>query len=235
MVGVLLVALLAGCGKKAAVPEVTVPEEKEKPAVENNSPPILEFVRPQRDPFATAAGQAQAVGQSSVAAEGRDPFAAATGQAGVGKKGTVAAKGRDPFSVVANATEPPVLPEEPVKPDPGEPTGGVTDGRVNVSVSTLDRCWLDVFVDGGRVLRTNVPVGKELSWEGKDVTLEQVGREYAVRLMVNGKNLGLLGDLAKKLEAAPYTDRELGVRITLEKRYTGGVLVGLKVSALIPE
>lgn len=211
VVGILLGVLLAGCGKKAELTEVKVPG-KEKPPVENNKPEILEPLVPKRDPFMVVDGRAQQ-----------------------GQRGVVAQKGRDPFAVVANVVGVPQLPDEPVVPDSGEEKVPAPSGRVAVSLKTLDRCWLEVYVNGIRKLRTNVPVGQTHAWEGESVILQQVGRDHAVVLTVNGKNMGLLADFARKLDAAPFTDRELGVQITLDRRYTGGVLVGLKFSALNPE
>ena len=96
-----------------------------------------------------------------------------------------------------------------------------------LELSALDRCWLDVFVDGQRVLRTNVPAREYLHWQGKQVELAQVGRAWAVQVTVNGQELGLLENLVAQLENGFTVP---GVEITLERKYPGGVLVGLRFS-----
>lgn len=199
-----MVIMLAGCGRQAAAPQGSLPDVPQ--AVQKEKVPlILDAGVPERDPFAAAAAAASTDWQTARAAVspgGRDPFAAGT------------------------AAELPPEPEVPAE-EPGEPGEVPAAGAVVVQLETLDRCWLEVFVDGRRVLRTNVPVGETLTWAGtREVVLEQVGREQAVLLVVNGRNLGRLAEVVPRLERGPVT--EGGVAISLERRYPGGVLVGLR-------
>jgi hypothetical protein len=113
--------------------------------------------------------------------------------------------------------------------DPVDPTPPIT-GELVVELRTVDRCWLDVFVDGARVLRTNVPSGRTLTWGAEqDVVLEQVGRDFGVQLIVNGKDYGLLSNFARQIGRDEYIDREAGVAISIRQTYSGGVLVGVRI------
>jgi len=64
------------------------------------------------------------------------------------------------------------------------------------------------------------------------VRLEQVGREWALMLVVNGKNLGRLSAMVAELQKGPVTFPDAGVIVSLDRRYSGGVLVGLRFRAL---
>lgn len=166
---------------------------------------------------------------------GRDPFSVAAPAARQKKSGTVDRTGRDPFLPAPPEPEP-IAPEpvpepvpEPTPPAPAEEER-LSEGLV-VALQTVDRCWLDVFVDGRRVLRSNVAAGQTLRWEAeREIVLQQVGREHAVRLTVNGKDFGLLSRFAQRLAAGEDLEREAGVRISFERRHSGGVLVGLRFS-----
>ncbi|MBS4030497.1 MAG: hypothetical protein KGZ63_03610 [Clostridiales bacterium] len=234
--------LLVGCTTKQVVePGILTPapvEEQTEPVEVE----IRELQAPERDPFATGSvsESGSEVVVSAVEAEGRNPFVVADGSDRERLAGEVESGGRNPFAVVPNEVivpEIPVEPEEPVDPgeipvdpEPGEPN--ITDG-VQLRIVTTERCWLDIFEDGVRVLRDNVPGGRTLDFYGdSEVRLEQVGREQAVSVTVNGKDLGRLLELVQRLENGPYEDREAGVRVSLERRYPGGVLVGLRFTAL---
>ncbi|MDW7683205.1 MAG: DUF4115 domain-containing protein [Bacillota bacterium] len=234
--------LLAGCGQRTVeapaendVPEAVEPEKRE--------PLILDAEVPERDPFNDSADSSDWETEAGdVDIDGRNPFVAAAAKTEwePGDKQAVRA-GRDPFDSTGEVViepEPvdPVEPGDPTEPtepgEPGEPGDVPVPDAVVVQVTTLDRCWLDVFVDGERVLRTNVPRGETLSWEGSDVLLDQVGRDYAVNLVVNGKDLGLLEAFVLGMTDGVYVDREIRIRIELAERYTGGVLVGLRFRVL---
>jgi hypothetical protein len=199
--------LLGGCGRQVVEPppdvEPLVPDK-----VVERVPQILDADVPERDPF------------SAGTREGREA-----------ESGDVAREGRDPFAVVPNV----LIEPEPVVPgpvDPVDPTPPVT-GELVVELRTVDRCWLDVFVDGERVLRTNVPSGRTLAWGAeRDVVLEQVGRDFGVQLIVNGKEYGLLSSFARQIGRDEYIDRETGVAISIRQVYSGGVLVGVRIRAI---
>lgn len=221
-----MVIMLAGCGRQAAAPQGSLPDVPQ--AVQKEKVPlILDAGVPERDPFAAAAAAAvREKGEAAAVVNGRDPFAAAAASTDwQTARAAVSPGGRDPFAA-GTAAELPPEPEVPAE-EPGEPGEVPAAGAVVVQLETLDRCWLEVFVDGRRVLRTNVPVGETLTWAGtREVVLEQVGREQAVLLVVNGRNLGRLAEVVPRLERGPVT--EGGVAISLERRYPGGVLVGLR-------
>jgi hypothetical protein len=228
--------LMVGCGSVEepaldVVPEVVEPEDR--------LPLILAADVPERDPFdVTGRTTDWEIRQGNVDNGGRDPFVVAGRDSDwSGEAGNVSRAGRDPFDPTGGVVAEPE-PEEPEEPDepgeqeePQEPDVPVPDA-LTVQVTTLDRCWLDVFVDGVRVLRTNVPSGQTLEWTGKEVLLEQVGRDYAVNLVVNGKDYGLLQRFVLGFDGGEFVDREAGIRITLSERYTGGVLVGLRFRVL---
>lgn len=110
--------------------------------------------------------------------------------------------------------------------DPGDPL----EGSFEISVRTLDRCWLEVWVDGSRQIRTNVEAGTELSWRANDeILLEQVGREWALVISVNGEDKGLAENIARNLEGQtrPLSTDDGYIEVSLESRYASRVLVGL--------
>jgi hypothetical protein len=170
----------------------------------------------------------------------RDPFLVAAAAADWEKKEpAVVEEGRDPFAPAPNVEVPDVKPEEPpvtvdpVDPvDPGE--NGTAPGMATVRLTALDRCWLEVLVNGQRELRTNLPRGETVTFEGKEVRLEQVGREWALVVSLNGRMLGVLSDLVPDLQRGPLTYDFEGtrVRVTLGQRYSGGVLVGVNFTVL---
>ncbi|MCW3490294.1 DUF4115 domain-containing protein [Dethiobacter alkaliphilus] len=234
---IILGLVLVGCGQEETDSELDVPDEVVQEE-EEREPVILDADVPDRDPFASGGSGSWERERSQVERDGRDPFAVAGSSDWERENGAVDRSGRDPFAPGAEEEEEPVEPpEEPVDPvdpedpdDPDDPDDVVIDGMVTVQLRTLDRCWLDVFVDDTRVLRTNVPRGETMEWEGSVVRLEQVGREFAVSVVVNGEDLGRLGDLVERLEDGPVI--EAGVQISLEQRYAGGVLVGLEFASL---
>lgn len=194
---------------------------------------------PERDPFAVGAfsGREQPVPVAATATPSarnqalpqRDPFA-------VGQRGVGVPEGTEPEGASPGETTPATPPggkagSSPVGSPVASPAGSPVPGRVEVRVTTLDLCWLEVYVDGERVLRKNVPGGTTHTWVGeREVLLQQVGRERAVDLAVNGRDLGRLSALAPRLQGDPQTVETDGtrVKITLARRYRGGVLVGLK-------
>ena len=229
----IMMLVLTGCGKKAVPP--TEPPKGPVVVQKEKVPPIVDAGVPSRDPFG-AGGSGSVAPKGVVPVEGRDPFGgAAAGGGWQAQPGQVLVAGRDPFSegsgqvIVPPVIKPPEVPiEEPPVDVPVDPP--VTSG-VMIEVVTLDRCWLDVAVDNVRVLRTNVPVGETLKWQGQgEVRFDQVGRERAIQVKVNGKDLGRLDAFVPRLTNGSIT--EAGVQISLEKTYPGGVLVGLRFKAL---
>ncbi len=206
----MLVILLSGCALKS--PEIKQPA----PAAAQPAPaagPLLarERRQPERDPFLAPA---------VVTAEQK-------------KLAEIKEEGRDPFQPVPNVVIPPeVKPEEPPAAQPGPVEPGT--GPVNIQLVALDRCWIDVFVDNERVLRTNLPKDGSVSFAGGEVRLEQVGREWALDVTLNGRYLGVLKDLVPDLQKGPVTYNFDGtrVRVSLGQRYSGGVLVGLNFKVI---
>ncbi|MCR3921844.1 MAG: DUF4115 domain-containing protein [Firmicutes bacterium] len=231
LVLLLLTLLVSGCGKQAPPP---VDADTEPIVVQKEKvPAIVSADVPERDPFATRSGSTSTGEAGTVPTEGRNPFVlASASDEWQEEQGTVDTSGRNPFvEGSGEVIEPPPPVEEPID-DPDEPPiEEPSAGEITLEVTTLERCWLDVFVDDERVLRTNVPVGETLRWQGQqEVQLAQVGRIWAVEVTVNGQKIGLLEDLVKKLVDGPIT--EAGVRISMERMYPGGVLVGLSFSAI---
>ena len=68
---------------------------------------------------------------------------------------------------------------------------GNTD-QVTVQAQVVDRAWMRVRVDGETVLEGLIDPGKEFTWTGKVVEV-RTGNAGGVRLVVNGQDLGLLG------------------------------------------
>ena len=105
------------------------------------------------------------------------------------------------------------------------------EGGFEVAVRTRDRCWLEVWVDGNRVVRTNVEGGTTLVWSAqREINLEQVGREWALEISLNGQPLGLAQDVAASLQGGKRTiETSPGpIEVTLGQRFESRVLVGLK-------
>ncbi|MBS3898766.1 MAG: DUF4115 domain-containing protein [Clostridium sp.] len=212
---IFLLLLSVGCGEVVLPLPETAADELPVPVEE--APEILVPVVPGRDPFGVAAPSARQKISGSVDRTGRDPFLPASRQA-------------EP--AVPQPTEPePVIPE-PVPPGNEENDDRLPEGLL-ILLETVDRCWLDVFADGRRVLRSNVADGQELRFEAeREIVLQQVGREHAVRLTVNGQDFGLLSQFVQRLAAGEGLGRQAGVQVSLERRHAGGVLVGLRFSAV---
>jgi hypothetical protein len=212
----LFLLLSVGCGE--VVQPLTETAADELPVPVEQSPEILVPVVPGRDPFSAAAPYARQKISGTVERTGRDPFLPASREP-------------EPEPVKPQPAEPaPVIPE-PVPPGTAEEQP-LPEGLL-VVLETIDRCWLDVFVDGRRVLRSNVADGQTLRFEAeREIVLQQVGREHAVRLTVNGKDLGLLSQFVQRLAAGEEPGRQAGVQVRLERRHAGGVLVGLRFLAM---
>jgi len=211
----LLLAVVVGLGLVLAVSGVAGGQGSQAGA---GFPGAAEEVsRPQRDPFV--------VGTFSGPGRERPAPAMTTGGQQAQER---ALPRRDPFAAGqkdAGGGTPPGAGGPPVSPPVAE--------KVEVRVTTLDLCWLEVYVDGRQALRKNVPGATTHTWVGeREVLLQQVGREWAVNVVVNGQDLGRLTGLAARLQRGPQTVQTDGtrVKITLARRYWGGVLVGVKFS-----
>jgi len=211
----LLLLVAVGCSRnlEQPLPPAGGGEEEIKAVL-----PVVAGDLPARDPFLAQQGEAVARDAAQVPATGRDPFGRTADEPGSEQEAVaVTGSGRDPFR--EGGEQPPVE----------EPDGPLPAGRVEIELFVRTRCWLDVFVDGERVLRDNVSAGETLRWQGGRVELAQVGRSWAVELKVNGRDVGLLEELAAEFDRGPLV--RSGARITLQRKYPGGVLVGLLFSA----
>jgi len=206
--------LSVGCGETVQpLPETAT---NEMPVSAEEAPEILVPVVPGRDPFSAAAPSARQKTSGFVDRTGRDPFLPAA---------------RQPEPAVPQPAEPAPVVSDPTEQEPAE-EGRLPEGLV-VALETTDRCWLDVFADGRRVLRSNVAGGQMLRFEAeREIVLQQVGREHSVRLTVNGRDLGLLRHFVQRLAAGEEPARQGGVHVSLERRHSGGVLVGLRFLAV---
>jgi len=234
----LLILLAVACiyafclNKTALAPEVPVDENTSGKQPEEME--IVEVMPTERDPFQAAPASAGLQKSAPAAAVGRDPFNVAAASFGTQKSAPFESAGRDPFRLVDNVVFEPEEPveKEPVEIPPDDEPVVIVPGKVNIQVHTLDLCWLDIFVDNVRVVRTNVPAGRTLSFEAEgEVRLEQVGREKAVTLVVNGENIGRLSAMVPELEQGSVNLAKAGVTVSMERRYPGGVLVGVSFKA----
>lgn len=229
ILGVFFLLLPLGCSKTEQPPPEIVGEVL--PAQTEQAPEILVPVVPGRNPFSVAVPSVRQKKSGSVDRAGRDPFLPSSSQ-----PEPVVPEPVVPEPVVPEPVVPEPTPPEPVKPEPTQPEpeedDPLTEGLL-VVLETTDRCWLDVFVDGRRVLRNNVAAGQTLRFEAKrEIVLRQVGREHSVRLTVNGKDFGLLGGFVQRLAAGEELGGQVGMRVSLERRHSGGVLVGLRFLAV---
>ncbi|MBC7338282.1 MAG: DUF4115 domain-containing protein [Firmicutes bacterium] len=171
------------------------------------------------------------------AAEEVLPLLAQRSAAQLARPASVPVGRANPFQPVfgIEAGPPPEAPPPPEGAQPGGAGGAVAPGEapasapLQVGIRVTSPTWLEVRVDGKQVLRTNVARGSQLKYEAsKQVTLQEVGREGAILLSVNGRDLGRASTLVKELsrpkqvEAGGHT-----VEISLVRRYPSGVLVGL--------
>jgi len=220
----LVLAVLAGCGeKKADLVALDPQQQSERQSKEEiNLTPVIGPHHPVRDPFATGNVVTVNEGKPALALPTtqrpeRDPFREKSLDAKIPVKGREVLVAEMPTA------------EQPGKKEQGTEGGQATENLV-LELVTLERCWFDVFVDRKRVLRTNVPAKESLKWQGSLVELAQVGRAWAVLVTVNGQELGLLEELAAQLENGSVT--VAGVKVTLARKYPGGVLLGLRFSAV---
>lgn len=213
----LAVLVLAGCKLRQEAEPVPQAEQppvsREKPAetvVAMRERPAVE-----RDPFAPSGELPETKVLAEIRAEGRNPFE------------------RVPNVIVEPEEEPEQEPETEPEPGEEEPEPGAEpgiepgEGTLVLQLKTLDRCWLEVLVEGERMLRTNVPKGETLAYEGNRVELQQVGRDWALDVTLNGRNLGLVSSFVDTLPRV-FEFGDVQVRVSLEQRYPGGVLVGLR-------
>lgn len=209
--------LPVGCGE--VVQPLPEPAEQPLSVPVEQLPEILAPVVPGRDPFSVAALHTRQKKSGSVDRTGRDPFL--------------------PASLQPEQAKPAPIEPAPVVPEP-VPPGDIEEDHLPegliVVLETIDRCWLDVFVDGRRVLRSNAAGGQTLRFEAeREIVLQQVGREHTVRLTVNGKDLGLLSNFVQRLAAGEEPGQQVGAQVSLERRHSGGVLVGLRFLAVDSE
>lgn len=75
-----------------------------------------------------------------------------------------------------------------------EPTPEPTFDGVNLLIAYEDRSWTRVIVDGQNVLETIIERGETLTFEGSEEIVVRWGDPAAVRVELNGENLGAQGD-----------------------------------------
>lgn len=67
------------------------------------------------------------------------------------------------------------------------------DNEVQVTLTFEGLSWSGVWVDGERVVYQDIPEGTVLSWTGQETIRVRFGRGEAVRIELNGEDLGLAG------------------------------------------
>lgn len=65
---------------------------------------------------------------------------------------------------------------------------------VQVSVEVIERSWLEITVDGEKVLQEMLEPGVRLSWTGLESIFCHCGNAGGIRVIVNGEEIGTLGD-----------------------------------------
>lgn len=89
---------------------------------------------------------------------------------------------------------------------PGEPRQEVEQSGVQVNLAANRRCWLRVLVDGKIVFEGFIVSGEEKQYNGKDNVRVRLGDAGAVRLTVNGQDLGYLGAKGEVVERVFRSD-----------------------------
>jgi cytoskeleton protein RodZ len=98
----------------------------------------------------------------------------------------------------------PLVPEQPLAEPSAEPpvvsspetetptTGSVTRGNLLIK-SVRGTSWVGYTVDGGTMSDVTLPQGQTIELEGINLFRLQIGNAAAVRVMLNGRDLGILG------------------------------------------
>ena len=69
-----------------------------------------------------------------------------------------------------------------------------------LSITVIERAWLQVTVDGEDQLGGILEAGEERVWEAQDTIYLICGNAGGVEVIVNGEELGVLGERAQVVE-----------------------------------
>jgi hypothetical protein len=110
---------------------------------------------------------------------------------------------------ITNPATPPITPEDPaVRPTgaPGAPSQDVVQGPtnfegVNLKIQVIeDKCWIGAYVDGNEAqaaFQGTLVSGQERTFEAQRNVKLVIGNLGAVRIFLNGRDLGTPGELGK--------------------------------------
>lgn len=114
---------------------------------------------------------------------------------------------RAPLKEPAGRGEDPGLPPPPTtapaSPPPEAPPSAAPEPQaagVSVSLTASGTSWLRVTADGQRVFQGFVHAGDARTWTAERELLIRIGNAGAVELTVNGRPLGVLGELTEVVE-----------------------------------
>ncbi|MCX7795101.1 MAG: DUF4115 domain-containing protein [bacterium] len=83
-----------------------------------------------------------------------------------------------------------------------KPSSQVTSERkeISIEIKGLDYSWIRVIVDGSKVFEGFLKTGDFYSWKGKEKIIIRTGNAGGINIIVNGRNLGILGKKGEVLE-----------------------------------
>jgi cytoskeleton protein RodZ len=81
----------------------------------------------------------------------------------------------------------------PAASQPAAPAGPVSTHALRVELTTLRAVWLRVTVDDNKTLERQVPAGQRIPFEADRAIAVRAGDAGAVRVTVDGRDLGILG------------------------------------------
>ena len=82
--------------------------------------------------------------------------------------------------------------------------------EVKVKVKLLDKCWMQVVVDGKIAYEGTADGGLEMNWTGKDKIVINAGNAGAVDLYWNDKSVGLMGKIGEVVDRTLTKDSDGG-------------------------
>jgi len=113
--------------------------------------------------------------------------------------------GKTGDEVKATEQVPPAGQQTLVEQQPASASASAVNLDLNVK---SNECWMRVTVDGNPAFEGTLTAGQSKRFEGKEKINVRVGNAGAVEALLNGQNLGLLGDpgevVSREFRAAPH-------------------------------
>jgi len=100
----------------------------------------------------------------------------------------------------ATPTSPPTPTATPTSTQEPSPTPGAVPTAVEVTLQISERAWLRVKVDGATVMQGILEQGDERVFTGTESVDVRSGNAGGVRVILNGKDLGLMGEPGQVVE-----------------------------------